>query len=408
MVFAPLVLAALASSSTVYIMRHCSRSTYSPDLEHAPHGLRHLANYSDGGPLPSWGVAPTLCTARGARIVAGQGRSMADEVRAQSEGFRALKVVYDGSAERDNTTARAFLDGLGLPASLARPDTAVFNPAKAGLCPYPSKAEYVAAIRERLRSASAPARLPGLLEKLQASLGRGVAPPIPQTPNRVSPDGYWLGGVYVSGAWAEAMLLQYGAGLPVAYGRVDPAALYALLELHIYYRSINSRGWVISQRSSSNALAHALSDLHANESREAEGLVEVENVEGEAFDATRAESPSGEPAGSIASVYVGHDTQLDGLAVLLNLTWSAPPYPRDATPPGAMLRFRRTGSGDDARVEASFLYTTFGDELGTMRVANATFGASGAHTISLAQFTAAATAAIDWSCVGHKLAPHAS
>ena len=49
--------------ATVYVMRHCDRSTYLPDLEWSPR-YAYLANYSDGGELPSWGVAPTLCTAR--------------------------------------------------------------------------------------------------------------------------------------------------------------------------------------------------------------------------------------------------------------------------------------------------------------------------------------------------------
>ena len=42
-------------------MRHCARSTYLPDLEWSPR-YAYLANYSDGGELPDWGVAPTLCT----------------------------------------------------------------------------------------------------------------------------------------------------------------------------------------------------------------------------------------------------------------------------------------------------------------------------------------------------------
>ena len=40
---------------------------------------------------------------------------------------------------------------------------------------------------------------------------------------------------------SQTMLLQYGAGLPMAYGRVNPAMLYELLELHVYYRAVCAR-----------------------------------------------------------------------------------------------------------------------------------------------------------------------
>lgn len=47
--------------------------------------------------------------------------------------------------------------------------------------------------------------------------------------------------------------------------------------------------------------------------------------------------------GSGSTVIVGHDTNLDGLATLLDLEWTAPPYLSHQlypTPPGAALRFR--------------------------------------------------------------------
>ena len=44
------------------------------------------------------------------------------------------------------------------------------------------------------------------------------------------------------------MLLQYGAGLPIAYGRITPAQLYELLELHVYYRAVNDRPFAVEQR----------------------------------------------------------------------------------------------------------------------------------------------------------------
>ena len=69
--------------------------------------------------------------------------------------------------------------------------------------------------------------------------------------------GYWLGGMYIASSWIEAMLLQYGAGLPVAYGRVSPDLLYKLMALHIYYRAVNDRGYVTEQRGQTNRFAAA-------------------------------------------------------------------------------------------------------------------------------------------------------
>ena len=92
----------MASTSTVYIMRHCSRATYFPDMAYLPGEYKYLANYSDGGPIPNWGVPPAHCTARGRRIVAAQGKAMAAEIQARTLG-QPLKIVYDGDAARDNT-----------------------------------------------------------------------------------------------------------------------------------------------------------------------------------------------------------------------------------------------------------------------------------------------------------------
>ena len=70
MLLVRLLLAAMASSggaATVYVMRHCARATYYPDLRYVP--FPFLSNYSDGGALPDWGVGPALCTDRGRRII---------------------------------------------------------------------------------------------------------------------------------------------------------------------------------------------------------------------------------------------------------------------------------------------------------------------------------------------------
>ena len=358
--------------ATVYVMRHCDRSTYLPDLEWSPR-YAYLANYSDGGELPSWGVAPTLCTARGREIIRGQGRNLRAEF---SRYAGALKVVFDSGSQRDATTAAEFLAGLGLP-NISTGDFGLFNPAEAGYCPELTAAERAAAVQERLAAVPPLSGLRGRLASLQRALGAGVAPPLQEISDSVSAEhGAWVGGTYVAGAWIEAMLLQYGAGLPIAYGRITPAQLYELLELHVYYRAVNDRPFAVEQRGGSNLLAHALADLRGG--------------------------------GGGASLYVGHDTNLDQFGVLCDLAWDdIAPYPANATPPGSMLRLTASdacanfplGGGLCERVvSADFLYTTFETTDGAMRVAPATF-AGGARTMPLRRFEEKAAAAIDARCV---------
>ena len=249
-------------------------------------------------------VAPTLCTARGREIIRGQGRNL----RAESSRYAdALKVVFDSGSQRDATTAAEFLAGLGLP-NISTGDFGLFNPAEAGYCPELTAAERAAAVQERLAAVLPLSGLRDRLASLQRALGAGVAPSLQDISDSVSAThGAWVGGTYVAGAWIEAMLLQYGAGLPIAYGRITPAQLYELLELHVYYRAVNDRPFAVEQRGGSNLLAHALADLRGG--------------------------------GGGASLYVGHDTNLDQFGVLCDLAWDdIAPYPANATPPGSMLR----------------------------------------------------------------------
>ena len=123
--FTPSALAA-PRTSTVYLMRHCSRSTYLPDL-YGGQQPQYLANYTNGGDLPDWGVLPQLCTARGRRIVTGQGRALRSEFLEKLRGpenAKLLKVIYDAGYVRDNTTAEDFLVGLGLADLIPRPQHA--------------------------------------------------------------------------------------------------------------------------------------------------------------------------------------------------------------------------------------------------------------------------------------------
>ena len=366
MLSSTLVLAAVAppplpTFGTVYLMRHCARSTFLPAL-YGGQQPPYLANYSDGGNLPDWGAPPTLCTARGRKIIQGQGRSLRSDVLARMGPHRRIKAIYDAGSRRDNTTAEDFLTGLGLAAVKRLGEAGVFD---SPWCPRLSSEAKERAVLAQLGAVRRPANYEARLEALQAILGKGEAKPIQSIPDTVAggPVG-WLGGSFVASTWIETMLLQQGAGLPMGYGRVDAATLYDLLELHVYYRAIACRGVAIEQRGESNLLAHMLRDLEANQMG--------------------------------VSLYVGHDTNLDGVSALLDLAWpTAPPYPANTTVPGGTLRLTRMAG---SVVCASFLYTTFGDAEGSMSAVDAIFP-GGKSCIPLAQLSDLVKHAVDKRCV---------
>lgn len=348
-------------SATVYLMRHCVRATYYPDLYHWDWPYLYLSNYSDGGALPDWGVAPTLCTKRGRQLVVGEGSALKAEMAQRTCG-KPLKVIFDSGSQRDNTTAEDLLTGLGMDPSIRVGDAEIFEPAATTGCPKVSAADRAAGVRAQLNSVPALTDLPARLAALQAVLGPGVAPPLSSIPDMVSADGYYDGGLFAAASWVEAMLLQFGSGLPVAYGRVNASYLYELLELNVYYRALNDRPMVVERRGGSNLLSHMMDDLAS-----AEGG---------------------------ASVYVGHDTNLDEIAVLLDLAWeSAAPYPANTTAPGSLLRLTRTGD----EVTADFLYTTFETADGALTTAPVAL--AGAPSMTLAALQAKATQRIDPKCV---------
>jgi hypothetical protein len=327
--------------------------------------FNYLANYSDGGEIPDWGVAPTLCTARGRAIVVRQGRSLAAEFRSNTGGdVTNLKVVHDAAAQRDATTAADLLTGLGLNISSIG-DAALFDPQKAKICAAPTDADYAEGVREQLEKVAPPADLHAVLVQLQAILGKGVGPSLPAF-NMSMAHGYWVGGGFVAYEWLEAMLLQLGAGLPVGYGRVDTPTLYKMMHLIGYYRAITARNVGLVRRSMANLLARASADLAAANPR-------------------------------TVRVYVGHDTQLDGIAALLNLSWLAPPYPAGSTPPGSIIRITKDDSGI---VRAAFLSTAFEDSAtaGDVHTVPATF--AGAVSMPLDDFRSRINATIDHHCVG--------
>lgn len=191
----------LVLTTTVYLMRHCSRSTYIPDL-YGGQEPPYLANYSDGGPLPDWGVAPTLCTERGRRIVVGEGRAMRTEIRERMGPRKHITVTYDAGSRRDNTTALDFLTGLGLPCVKRNGNGEIFTPTWSG-CPTLKPALKEAAVSAQLEAVPKPHDYEARVASLQRLLGPGIANfSLSAMPDVVAggPVGL-LGGSFVASSW---------------------------------------------------------------------------------------------------------------------------------------------------------------------------------------------------------------
>jgi hypothetical protein len=107
------------------------------------------------------------------------------------------------------------------------------------------------------------------------------------------------------------------------------------------------------------------------------------------------ESLESSSSGSV--FFVGHDTSLDALATLMNITWnSSGLYPPDATPPGSALVFEK--KSPSGVVAASFLSTTFETELDDITVVPAMFKTVRSPSMTLKQFVEDANTVIDPTC----------
>jgi len=209
------------------------------------------------------------------------------------------------------------------------------------------------------------------LELLQNLLGENVAPPLISIPDGVQ-GGRVVGGVAIAAKLAAKMQMQYGSGFPIP---MSPEQMYDFLSLEAYFRQVSVRTkWVV--RGMSNLLAHVLDDLIKPET------------------------------GSV--VYLGHDTQIDGIAEIFDFDWTIPPYPDNFTPPGSAIALTVTGGpGRAPMVTAKLIYTTLGDEAGLLREAEARFTAEwggGRNQVPYDLFRRVAENYIDRECVTGKLA----
>lgn len=130
------------------------------------------------------------------------------------------------------------------------------------------------------------------------------------------------GPIPLGSSFAEDLLLEYGDGMPmssVGWGNVDEAEIGRLLALHSVYFGLIHQTPALAKVEASNMLEHITSTL-------------AQGVAGKPLDGAK-----GKP-GDMLVVFVGHDTNIAGVASLLGLQWHLDGRDED-TPPGTELSF---------------------------------------------------------------------
>lgn len=131
---------------------------------------------------------------------------------------------------------------------------------------------------------------------------------------------------------AEDMYLEYVEGMPmsnVAWGRMSPQSLGQLLALHSIYTDVSLRTPLIARAYAGHLAQRMLATLE------------------QAAGSKPAQNPMGTGRTKIVFL-LGHDTNIETLAGLLNLHWLLPEQPADPTSVGGALVFElRQPHGSD-------------------------------------------------------------
>jgi 4-phytase / acid phosphatase len=340
------------------------------------HGVRsptgepsQYATYSRAA-WPAWDVPPGYLTPHGYELMRTFGAW--DRAQMAREGLLATSgcadaarvAVVSDSDQRTRETGHALSEGMFpgcAPAVRALPEgspDALFHALHAGVGPKDSAAALVAvraAMAERMGGTpealteqykpqleqmdrilstcgpSEPEHTRTSLLDVPSSLGSGRSGHGPEL----------RGPVMTAASLSENFLLEYAQGFPrqdVGWGCVDGAAVRSLIALHTAEFDVEQRTPAAARMQASNLLDHIRRAMQ----QAATGTAD-------------AEAPGS--VGDRALFLVGHDSNLAGVAALLNLHWEADGR-RDDTPPGSALVFelwKRRGT-DETFVKVD--YTT--------------------------------------------------
>lgn len=318
--------------STVIVMRHCVRSTDDGTLFGRPN-LTHFDNYSHTS-WPEFPVPAMYCLPRGADIIVGEGKWL----KAHGQLHEPIRVIAD-ACERDNVTAKSLMRGLGLNSTaqsfLISGDP--FNHKDDSTC-HMEKNARAAAVRRRVASASRDeAMYAELMQQVYNITGNGAAGNWTNISCAVdNTTGFQEGNCMLASEFTERLLMEWGGDMSIGWGHslASPENIPRLLQLHAWYREVNDAVLVIDRTHSASIARAVLESL--------------------------------DKGGT--TIFVGHDSQLDGLKSIMGLGWDASPFPANVTLPGSMLRFQRDG----AKVTASYIFVpNFTDDSGDMEIAPA-------------------------------------
>eukprot|EP00239_Pterosperma_sp_CCMP1384_P009439 CAMPEP_0197865822 /NCGR_PEP_ID=MMETSP1438-20131217/43880_1 /TAXON_ID=1461541 /ORGANISM="Pterosperma sp., Strain CCMP1384" /LENGTH=386 /DNA_ID=CAMNT_0043484335 /DNA_START=154 /DNA_END=1314 /DNA_ORIENTATION=+ len=329
LVWSPVVV----QGNTVYLFRHCVRNVdYSEVQEYAK------------DKFPSWGVAKDMCLPRGLQIFQGIGTNMKDS-------FATPPMIIADNMQRNIDSAHALATGLGVPTTGVVVDHTPFDHST---CKAPDSKEKDKLISSRFKHDPPPANFTAMVKWLDGVLhGKKHV-----SDKKTKVDGDKLEGAGdIAGKAADVFLMQYGGGMQVGWGKVTVDEMYDLLQTHVYDWKVTHRSLALEVPKCSPMLAAIL----------------------EALDPTATHD---------STVFLGHDTDLNGVGTLLDIGWTAAPYPDNTTAPSAALRFQTSAT----KVTLDFVYTTFETTSGTMKT-------SPIFEMNLQDFCTRAVKNVDWSCV---------
>jgi 4-phytase/acid phosphatase len=322
----------------VYLSRHGVRS---------PTGKTAQYNAYSKGDWPAWPVPPGYLTPHGFHLMELFGvfdrLELAHEGLLQATGCEdASKLtVYADSDQRTRETgvalARGLMPGCNVPVRSLPEGTndPLFHPVPAltHLNPALAKAAVAGRIGEDPTNLTEAHRLQiSVLDEILARCGSGGASTVQRIslfdiPSKLSEgNGDHLvdlkGPINTASTMSENLLLEYTEGMEdssVGWGCVHHAEILSLMSLHTAASDFAQRTPEIARAQASNLLGHIrLSIQQAVEQKAVPGAL-------------------GKPSDR-ALFLIGHDTNLENVAGLMNINWIADGR-RDDTPPGAALIF---------------------------------------------------------------------
>ena len=311
-------------------------------------------------PWPKWEVAPGLLSPHGKKLMTQFGSYYRSDfaarhlVEADGCADAGAIYIYADTDQRTMETGRGIADGLypgcSVPVhSLGEGDQdELFHPA--GKLGAPDAKLAYAAVSGRI-GGNAAALLPAYQTQLEqmkqlllacdgrACTAEGKKDLLAIAPVLSQSNGDHLvelkGPLQTAATFAENLQLEYLDGMPdsqVGWGRADEAFVRSLMAIHSANSDVVQRTPYLARAQASNLLAHIASTLQQAEDKHA------------------VSGAIGIPADN-AVFLVGHDTNIAGVAALVDAHWLVDGYQRDDAAPGGALVFElwNTGSGDEVR-----------------------------------------------------------